>query len=128
MKCSLTVTKLARIQRLLEAQGLADQVHTAAITYDPAFDLPKRLHVYGRDRGVRMNAHHRLLRTADGMDTLCAHFKLGVNFIESLVNRHRVEAYILDVEGRIAVSFERIHLDEQQIVTRTIEVLKEKES
>ena len=28
----------------------------------------------------------------------------------------------------IAVSFERIHLDEQQIVTRTIEVLKEKES
>ena len=75
-----------------------------------------------------MNAHHRLLRATDGMDLLCAHFKLGVNFIESLVNRHRVEAYILDVEGRVAVSFERIHLDEQQIVTRAIEVLKEKES
>jgi protein SCO1 len=128
MKCSLTVTKLARIQKLLEAQGLADQIHTAAITYDPAFDLRERLHVYGRDRGVRMNAHHRLLRATDGMDLLCAHFKLGVNFIESLVNRHRVEAYILDVEGRVAVSFERIHLDEQQIVTRAIEVLKEKES
>ena len=28
MKCSLTVEKLARVQKLLEAQGLADQIHT----------------------------------------------------------------------------------------------------
>ena len=64
-----------------------------------------------------MNAHHRMLRATDGMDALCAHFGLGVNFIESLVNRHRIEAYILDAEGRIAVSFERIHWDEQQVVS-----------
>jgi protein SCO1 len=126
LKCSLTVTKLARIQKLLEAQGLADQIHTAAITYDPAYDLPERLRVYGRDRGVVMNAHHRMLRATDGMDALCAHFRLGVNFIESLVNRHRVESYILDAEGRIAVSFERLHWDERQVVSRAIEVLKEK--
>src|SRR6185503_14500663 len=56
MKCSLTVTKLARIQTLLEAQGLADRIRTAAITYDPAFDLPERLRAYGQDRGVRMDA------------------------------------------------------------------------
>ena len=68
-----------------------------------------------------------MLRATDGIDGLCKHFGLGVNFIESLVNRHRIEAYILDAEGRIAVSFERIHWDEQQVVTRTIEVLKEKE-
>jgi protein SCO1/2 len=127
LKCSLTVTKLARIQKLLEAEGLADQIHTAAITYDPAFDLPERLRGYGQNRGVRMDAHHRMLRTTDGIDTLSGHFKLGVNFIESLVNRHRIEAYILDAEGRIAASFERIHWDEQQVVTRTIEVLREKE-
>jgi len=127
MKCSLTVTKLARIQKLLEARGLADQIHTAAITYDPAFDLPERLHVYGQDRGVRMNAHHRLLRATECMSALCAHFKLGVNFIESLVNRHRIEVYILDAEGRIAVSFERIQWDEQQVVTRSIELLMENE-
>jgi protein SCO1/2 len=126
LKCSLTVTKLARMQKLLEAQGLADQIHTAAITYDPAFDLPERLRMYGQDRSVLMNAHHRMLRAIDGMDALCAHFGLGVNFIESLVNRHRIEAYILDAEGRIAVSFERLHWDEQQVVSRAIEVLKEK--
>ena len=128
MKCSLTVTKLARIQTLLEAQGLADRIRTAAITYDPAFDLPERLRVYGQDRGVRMDAGHRMLRATADNDALRRHFELGVNFVESLVNRHRVEVYILDAEGRIAASFERIHWDEQQVVTRAIEVLKEKES
>jgi protein SCO1/2 len=126
LKCSLTVTKLARIQKLLEARGLFDQIHTAAITYDPAFDLPERIRGYGQNRGVRMDAGHRMLRATDGVNALQRHFKLGVNFIESLVNRHRIEAYILDAEGRIAASFERIHWDEEQVVDRTIEVLKEK--
>lgn len=101
-KCSLTVTKLARLQQLLESRGLADQIHTAAIIYDPAYDFPERIRGYGQHRGVRMNARHRMLRTTDGMDPLRRHFKLGVNFIESLVNWHRVEAYILDAQGRIA--------------------------
>ena len=125
LKCSLTVTKLARVQKLLEARGLADQIHSAAITYDPAFDLPERIRGYGQNRGVRMDARHRMLRATDGINALRSHFKLGVNFIESLVNRHRVELFILDAEGRIAASFERIHWDEQQVVDRTIEVLKE---
>jgi protein SCO1/2 len=126
LKCSLTVTKLARVQKLLDARGLGEQIHTAAITYDPAYDLPERLRVYGRNRGVRMDTSHRLLRAIDGLDTLRRHFKLGVNFIESLVNRHRLEVYILDAEGRVAASFERIHWDEQQVVERAIEVLQEK--
>ncbi|MEK6280843.1 MAG: SCO family protein [Acidobacteriota bacterium] len=126
LKCSLTITKLAQIQTLLEAQGLYDQIQTAAITYDPAFDLSERIRGYGRNRGLRMNPRHRMLRATDGIEALRRHFNLGVNFIESLVNRHRIEVYILDAEGRIAASFERIHWDEQQVVNRTIEVLKEK--
>lgn len=125
LKCSLTVTKLARVQSLLEVRGLADRIHTAAITYDPAFDLPERLRRYGQDRGVRLGARHRMLRATDGLATLRSHFKLGVNFIESLVNRHRVEAYVLDARGRIAASFERIRWDEQQVVDRAVEVLAE---
>ena len=125
MKCSLTVSKLARVQHLLEAQGLADRIRTAAITYDPAFDLPERLRVYGRDRGVCMDKHHRMLRATDDNDPLRQHFELGVNFVESLVNRHRIEVYILDAEGRIAVSFERIHWDEQEVAARAIAILNE---
>jgi protein SCO1/2 len=40
MKCSLTIAKLGRVQKLLEAQGLADRIHAAAITYDPALTSP----------------------------------------------------------------------------------------
>jgi protein SCO1/2 len=127
MKCSLTIAKLARVQKLLEAQGLAERIHTAAITYDPAFDLPERLRVYGQDRGVRMDAGHRMLRVTEDNELLRRHFELGVNFIESLVNRHRIEVYILDAKGRIATSFERIHWDEEQVVARTVEILKEEE-
>ena len=126
LKCSLTVTKLARIQKLLKELNFDYQIQTAAITYDPAFDSPKRLRGYGQNRGVRLDARHRLLRTTNGFDALRKHFKLGVNFIESLVNRHRVEVYVLDAEGRIAASFERLHWDEQQVVDCSIEVLKEK--
>jgi protein SCO1/2 len=125
LKCSLTVTKLARIQKLLETQGLADKIHTAAITYDPAYDLPRRLRGYGHDRGVRLDSRNRMLRATDGIDTLRRYFKLGVNFIESLVNRHRLEVYILDADGRIAASFQRIHWDEQQVVTRAAKLLSE---
>jgi protein SCO1/2 len=67
-----------------------------------------------------------MLRADDGPEALRKHFELGVNFIESLVNRHRIEAYVLDTEGRVAASFERIHWDEQQVVDRAAEVLKEK--
>jgi len=126
LKCSLTITKLARIHTLLEARGLYDRIQTAAITYDPAFDLPERLRGYGQARGVRLDACHRMLRATEGIAALGRHFRLGVNFIESLVNRHRIEVYILDAEGRIAGSFERIHWDEQQVVDRAVEVLVEK--
>ena len=66
-----------------------------------------------------------MLRATEGNNALRNHFKLGVNFIESLVNRHRIEVYILDTAGRIAASFERIHWEEQQVVDRAVELLNE---
>jgi protein SCO1/2 len=128
LKCSLTVTKLARVQKLLESRRLDEQIQTAAITYDPAFDLAERIRSYGERRNVRFNSFHRMLRATNGIESLKQHFKLGVNFIESLVNRHRIEVYILDSNGRIAASFERLHWDEQEVVDRAIDVLAEQNS
>jgi len=125
LKCSLTVTKLARIQNLLSERGLANQINTAAITYDPEFDMPERIRGYGQNRGVRLDSRNRMLRAQNGIESIRRHFKLGVNFIESLVNRHRVEVYILDAKGQIASVFERIHWNEQEVVDRAIEVLNE---
>ena len=106
-------------------RGLAEQIRTAAITYDPAFDTPQRLRGYAKNRGVLMNAGHRMLRAIGGINALRAHFKLGVNFIASLVNRHRIEVYLLDAAGGIAASFERIHWNEEQILDRAASLLSE---
>lgn len=128
LKCSLTITKLARIQQLLEIEGATDRINTAGITYDPGFDLPERIRNYGRHRGLRFAPQHRLLRVSEDFDPLRKHFKLGVNFIESLVNRHRIEVYVLDGAGRVAASFERIQWNERDVVTRALEVLREEQS
>jgi protein SCO1/2 len=125
LKCSLTITKLARIQQLLDAEGVADQINTAGITYDPGFDLPERLLNYGTHRGVRFAPHHRLLRARDGIESVRKHFKLGVNFIESLVNRHRIELYILDAGGRVAGYFGRVQWNENDVVERALEIMRE---
>jgi len=127
-KCSLTITKLARLQNSLLKRGLAKQIRTAAITYDPAFDIPERLRGYAKNRGLVLNANHRMLRAIDGMSAIRAHFKLGVNFVASLVNRHRIEVYLLDGAGGIAGSFQRVHWDEQKIVKRAVALLNEKRS
>lgn len=125
LKCSLTITKLARIQQLLEIEGATGRINTAGITYDPGFDLPERIRNYGRHRGLRFAPRHRLLRASEDFDPLRKHFKLGVNFIESLVNRHRIEVYVLDAAGRIAATFERIQWDEKDVVSRALEVSRE---
>jgi protein SCO1/2 len=124
-KCSLTITKLARVQKMLADSGLTDRIRTAAITYDPQYDLPARLRGYAEDRGVRMGANHRMLRSIEGMPVLRAHFKLGVNFIESLVNRHRIEAYVLNAAGEVAGSFERIQWDEGEVMGQAVRLLSE---
>jgi protein SCO1/2 len=124
-KCSLTITKLARIQKMLEAQGLTGRVRTAAITYDPEYDDAARLRAYGINRGVRLDADHRLLRTTGGLEAVRAYFHLGVNYIRSLVNRHRLEVFVLDSQGRIAAAFERIHWSEAEVVARASECLLE---
>jgi protein SCO1/2 len=64
-----------------------------------------------------------MLRAMEGMSTLRARFELGVNFVESLVNRHRIEVYVLDAAGRIAVSFERLQWDEGQVVDHAVRLL-----
>jgi protein SCO1/2 len=125
LKCSLTIVKIAKVQALLKAEGLSDQIRTAAVTYDPAFDLPERLRVYGRDRGMQFGENHRMLRATDDNDLLRRHFELGVNFVGSLVNRHRIELFILDASGRTVAFFERIRWDERQVARCVIDLLSE---
>jgi protein SCO1/2 len=115
-KCSLTITKLARLQRALREKGRHGQLRTAAITYDPGYDLPSRLSAYGQNRGVIFSDSDRFLRTTTGFGVLQEYFELGVGFGPTLVNRHRIELFLLDREGRIAVAFTRLQWDVEDVL------------
>ena len=115
-KCSLTIEKLGRLQARLESAGLSRRVRIAAITYDPQFDSPSRLKAYALARGFRPGDDHRLLRTKRGMRALRDYFSLGVNYVHSVVNRHRVELYLLDANARVAAAFLRLEWDENEVI------------
>lgn len=114
-KCSLTITKLARLQRTIAAGPLADRINIAAITYDPAFDLPSRMRAYGLDRGMAFDRQNRLLRAPHGIEPLQRYFDLQVGFGATTVNRHRLELFVLGRKAKIAASFTRMQWDEQKI-------------
>jgi cytochrome oxidase Cu insertion factor (SCO1/SenC/PrrC family) len=115
-KCSLTVTRLAALQALLEARGLAGAMRLAAMTYDPDFDLPRRLERYGRDRGVRFGDDVRFFRPTSGFDALAQRLALDVGYGPSTVNRHRIELFLLDAAGDVAASFTRLQWDPDAVL------------
>lgn len=122
-KCSLAVTKLARLQRAIADAGLQGRLRTAAITYDPDFDQPPRLRAYGENRSVIFNADNRFLRAPTGFGALYNYFELGVSFGPAVVNRHRIELFILDRTGRIAARFARLQWDEDVVLQHATALL-----
>lgn len=117
-KCSLTLSKLSRVQARLNEGALATQVQLAAITYDPLYDLPARLRAYAEARGLALSAGARVLRSPHDFNALRAYFGLGVGFVRSIVSRHRIELYLLDESGRVAASFTRLEWSEDEVVLR----------
>lgn len=115
-KCSLTVTKLARLQEAVADERLVGLLKTAAITYDPEYDLPARLKAYGESRGVAFSDDDRIFRTRTGFRELQEYFQLGVNFSGSIVSRHRIELFVLDGRGEIVVTFARLQWDIQEVL------------
>jgi protein SCO1/2 len=93
-KCSLTVSRLARLGTLLIERGV--DANVAGISYDPAYDRPGRLRTYGADRGMVFSPRCSLLRTVGPFDPLRDTFDLGVGFGPVTVNRHRLDVVVLD--------------------------------
>jgi cytochrome oxidase Cu insertion factor (SCO1/SenC/PrrC family) len=116
-KCPLTMYKFGSLQRLLQESELGDAIGTAAITYDPEYDRPERLLQFARSWGATPSPRHRVLRTVGEFSTLGDYFELGVNFSASgIVNRHQLEAFVLDKNGHIAHVVARRRWDEAQLV------------
>jgi protein SCO1/2 len=70
-------------------------------------------------RGLETGDGCRLLRVTAGDLALKNYFSSGVNFTGSIVNRHRIEVFVLDAEGRIAATFQRLAWEPSEIVAET---------
>jgi protein SCO1/2 len=119
-RCSLTVTKLARLQPAMTGRGLAERVRIAAISYDPDYDRPQRLGDYGAQRGFRFDARNRFFRTTGPIAPVRALFDLGVGYGPSTVNRHRLELLLFDTDGAIARAFTRALWDEEEVAAALV--------
>jgi cytochrome oxidase Cu insertion factor (SCO1/SenC/PrrC family) len=115
-KCSLTITKLARLQQRIRGEGLQDQFNVAAVSYDPAFDLPARLRLYGADRGMSFDDRSRLLRTTGPFEPFRRWLDLGVGYGSTTVNQHRLDVVILDGAGHPCASAVRVQWDEADVL------------
>jgi protein SCO1/2 len=116
-KCPLTMYQFGNLQRLLEQSAFRDSIATAAITYDSDYDVPERLLQYAQSWGATPSGNHRVLRTLSDFAAVSEYFSLGVNFSASgVVNRHQLEAYILDAHGHIAYAITRRRWDAAQLV------------
>ena len=104
-KCSLTVTRLARLALLVADSGI--DANVAGMSYDPRFDRPGRLKIYGADRGMAFSARCLLLRTRGPFDPISEAFGLGVGYGPVTVNRHRLDLVVLDASLGISRTFER---------------------
>jgi protein SCO1/2 len=115
-KCPLTMYRFGSLQRLCRQSGLIDAIGMAAITYDPEYDRAERLRQYAESWGVQPSSRHRILRTTGDFQALSDYFSLGVNFSASgIVNRHQIEAFVLDRHGHIAHAITRRRWDETQL-------------
>jgi protein SCO1/2 len=121
-KCSLTVGKLAALQRRLAATDMGPRINVGAFTYDPAYDHARRLQIYGMDRGFRFDHRNRFVRTAGSFEPIAAKFDLGVGFGTATVNRHSVELLILDAEGEPVREFRRVQWDETEVFAAVTEI------
>jgi len=116
-KCPLTMYRFGSLQRLAEQSGLGESIGLAAITYDPEYDRSERLLQYAQSWGAAPSNRHRILRTVGDFEALSDYFSLGVNYSASgIVNRHQLEAFVLDKSGHIAHVVSRRRWDEATLL------------
>lgn len=123
-KCSLSVSKMGQLQKMLQQKGLDEQVKLAAITYDAVYDDPVILRNYCANRKLTLGDDVRAFRVTSGFDELKNYFRLGVNYVASVVNSHKIELYITDKDGNVRHSFTRVQWDNDAVIKKLESLLK----
>lgn len=115
-KCSLTVSKLASLQRRLALLDMRDRINVSALTYDPAYNRARQLQTYGLERGFRFDERNRFLRCLESFEPIRLKFNLGVGFGPATVNQHSIDLLILDSQGEPVGWFSRVQWEEAEVL------------
>lgn len=125
-KCSMAVSRMAGLQRELAGAGLGGQVRLLAISYEPQFDTPERLHRYATDRGLRLGDDARALQLdAARHQQLVDEIQAPVNYNAGFVNTHGVELSLVDARGRVVRKYHTVLWDDAEVVADVRRVLSE---
>ncbi len=126
-KCSMTMSRLAALQRVLSTQDLDSKARVLAITYEPQFDTPDRIHRFGSDRGFVFGPNAQALR----MDTkelkrLVDVIEAPVNYNAGWVNTHGVELFLFDAGARLVRKYHSIGWENAAVAADVERVLSER--
>jgi protein SCO1 len=116
-KCSMTVSMLALLQAQLGSAGIRERVRLLALSHQPQFDTPERLHRFATDRGLRLD-DGAMLASSDpaGHLRLTAELDTPVNFNAGWVNTHGLQAVLIDPQGRPARCYSTVLWDNGRVM------------
>lgn len=95
LKCSLTISRLARCAQAEPRLGYV------GMSYDPEYDTPYRLRVYGEDRGIPFSADTRLVRSLEDWDEIKGALELRAGYGAATVNSHAREVFLVASDKRL---------------------------
>lgn len=125
-KCSMAVSRLGTLQRHLAQAGIEDKVRLVAITYEPQFDTPERLHRFATDRGLRLGENALAIQLdSDRHQRLVDELQAPVNYNAGWVNAHGVELSLLDARGKLVRKYHTLLWDNDQVTKDLRQVLTE---
>lgn len=100
-KCSTTMSQLAAMQARLARDGIDQRVRLIALSHEPAYDTPERLHSFATNRGLRLGEMALAAAVQGGRhERLVEELGTPVNFNAGWVNTHGIQAVLLDARGR----------------------------
>jgi protein SCO1/2 len=126
-KCSMSVSRLAFLQKELRRVGLARDVRLLALTFEPAYDTPERLRRFVQDRGLLLDEFAFSGRLGESHhDSFIKELDIPVSFSAGWVNTHGVEAVLIDTEGRLARKYAATAWDTDQITDDFLTLMAER--
>ena len=123
-KCSMAVSRLATLQRELTEAGIAGRVRIIAVSYEPQFDTPERIHRFATDRGLELGPGAVALQLdAERHQRLVEELNVPASYNAGWINTHGVELSVLDAEGRVVRKYHTVMWDDGAVVEDLKQIL-----